>query len=480
MTEHELELRLRDWYRDHVDTLAGDGSPAEMRSRVLEIPSRLAVASRATEPRRLILLAAAMLMALLVGGAIAIGAGLLRLPWLPDDPTERSDGLPGNGWIVYSAALTSWNTPGGPAVETPGGPARLILTAPDGAVQFIGDQPPGPGEPTDEWLSVRQRCPAFSPDGSHLAFAEQAVDVSQGFPIPVDMVIAGINGQGTWEETLRVRGGCPVWSPDGQLVAFARSGADRPLIGIAGLDGTTDRLARPDGEALLITAVAWSPDGSALAVVDSRYPNGFSAEGRLWLVPVDGSDPTLLHEGHTPLDGIPAWSPDGNRIAFTASATPEPTPNDEGVAAPFEPDWRVLLVVATGGGVAEEVGPGVGPAWSPQGDRLAYLDGAGRITVVDIVTDARRIIPDAPIPPGTELSDYNNEGGGGIWRPHPPRWSPDGKRLLFVGTDGTWGTSVLLSASPEGDEVPVAVSQTWVAEWLGDAMFSWQPVLDEP
>jgi hypothetical protein len=43
--------------------------------------------------RGVMLLVAALLVAMLVGGAIAVGAGLLRLPWLPDDRDIVADDL---------------------------------------------------------------------------------------------------------------------------------------------------------------------------------------------------------------------------------------------------------------------------------------------------------------------------------------------------------------------------------------------------
>ncbi|HET6744808.1 MAG TPA: hypothetical protein VFH90_03055, partial [Candidatus Limnocylindria bacterium] len=179
MTEREFEQRLRGYYRAEVE---GAGRmPAELRENVWAIPDRMPATAGLFQSRRaVVLFAAAMLTALLVGGAIAIGAGLLRLPWERDDPPTII-ARPG-GWVAYVVALTDWNTPGGPAFETPGSPTRIALVR-DGEstpIYIGGATPPEAGAPTDEWLSVRQQCPAFSPDGSHLAYLERQPDRGGG------------------------------------------------------------------------------------------------------------------------------------------------------------------------------------------------------------------------------------------------------------------------------------------------------------
>lgn len=84
MTEHELELRLRAWYRESVEGMAGGGAPPDLRDAVGEIPDRLPPGPELTNRNRFTLLAvAAMLLVLLVGGAIAVASGLV--PWFERD-----------------------------------------------------------------------------------------------------------------------------------------------------------------------------------------------------------------------------------------------------------------------------------------------------------------------------------------------------------------------------------------------------------
>ena len=494
MTEREFEQRLRNYYRAEAD--AAGRLPVELREGVLGIPDRMRTPIGFFQTRRgfVVLAATAMLTALLLGVAIAIGSGLLRLPWEEDQDTVLSRN---GGWVAYVVALTDWNTPGGPTFETPGSPTRIAIVKEGTSTPIYlgGVTPPATGASTEEWLSVRQQCPVFSPDGTHLAYFERQSTRggSSSGMIRGAIVIATMDELALETEPgIRItdvpESSCPQWSPDSRSVAFVNEGGFEvvPRVTVAALDGSErDFPLEPDGS---VIALAWSPDGSSIATILNTLANGCCAEGSLWLIPLDGREPRILYEGHTPMFSFsgrwaPSWSADGTLIAITASATPEPTPDAEGGVSGYEEDWRVLIVPADDGVPVQEIGRGIGPVWAPAGQRLAYLAvpardahraDTGSVVVVDTATGTEHVIPEAPIPVGTPLSEYNMEGGSGFWQPHEPQWSPDGETLLFIGSDGVWGTSVLLEASATGDEIPVAVSETWVAEWYGSNPFSWQ------
>jgi len=108
----------------------------------------------------------------------------------------------------------------------------------------------------------------------------------------------------------------PAWSPDGSRIAYAdyknqqsqSFGGDE--IWIMNSDGTGQRRlvsvgqCGPNQFAGCTDGLAWSPDGSQLA---------FHSAGGIYLVRRDGSG---LHRISTS-GGQPIWSPDGSRIAFT-------------------------------------------------------------------------------------------------------------------------------------------------------------------
>ena len=93
MTDDDLERRLRAWYQAEIGNR--EAAPATLYSSLAEIADEaLAPAGRfATRRYFLVLAAAALVVSLLVGGTIAIGSGLLSLPWTVDETPRARDAL---------------------------------------------------------------------------------------------------------------------------------------------------------------------------------------------------------------------------------------------------------------------------------------------------------------------------------------------------------------------------------------------------
>jgi len=170
-------------------------------------------------------------------------------------------------------------------------------------------------------------------------------------------------------------------------------------------------LVNPDGSGLTLLAdsggydgnPAWSPDGTRLA---------FEGDGDLWVVNADGSGLRRITSGPGE-DAEPDWAPDGRRIVFM-----------RGVA---------LHVVKPDGGAVTPLGiAGLDPAWSPDGELLAYAVEYG-IAASRVDGTHRRLVGD----PGN-ADDFD------------PDWSPDGRRLVFERWDGAGGDIYTIGANGSG------------------------------
>jgi dipeptidyl aminopeptidase/acylaminoacyl peptidase len=256
----------------------------------------------------------------------------------------------------------------------------------------------------------------------------------------------------------RVRDGSPAISPDGRRLAFVRSpvGDDDAVAQawILPLDG---------GEPWRLTTLKhgvaglqWSPDGKHLALVaqagDPRFIIGEERKGRTptarRITRLDFRDDETGHvvrRAHLWLIGLrrgarprqltsgdfdvlqPAWSPDGSRIAFAADRGPDATINPR------------LQLWSVGTGARPRVrelaslgGDAYRPAFSPDGRRLAFI--------------------------GTDVEDPPDEAPPGVWVMDLPSGAP---RPLTAGLDrpiGEWAWCDLVQA----EEVPGPA-------WIDDA-----------
>ena len=114
-----------------------------------------------------------------------------------------------------------------------------------------------------------------------------------------------------------------------------------------------------------------APDGRTVAFVVLRVDMDAGCyRSAIWLAAVDGSTPPVQLSAGREHDSGPAWSPDGRRLAFTRSrATPGGDPSTERhrlLIAPVDgPGEVVTVATSTDEGFADL-------AWSPDGRLLAY------------------------------------------------------------------------------------------------------------
>jgi len=233
-----------------------------------------------------------------------------------------------------------------------------------------------------------------------------------------------------------------AWSPDGTLIAIQ----DTSNTGYGSIhDPNTIYLVRADNTGTL---------PSIHAVRDADYPNedaccsgplggatfswspdslqlaivaGQGRQSTIELVNVnDGRRKVLLQPHHgMSVFGNVAWSPDGSRIAFT-------------VVGP-KPDTSTIFTIQADGTNITRLGVGVVPQWSPDGSRIAfqnattirvvYADGTG---VVHIPKSCAEIVS------GTPCSFT---------------WSPDGSQIALSGEPGGPNTHGIWVANTDGTRI---------------------------
>jgi Tol biopolymer transport system component len=144
--------------------------------------------------------------------------------------------------------------------------------------------------------------PAWSPDGTRIAFRSDRTD-------DVELFVMDADG-GNVQQLTNSPGEdwTPTWSPDGSLLAFASNRNGNWDIFVTRPDGTELRqVTDGQGDHWL---PAWSPHGSTLAFAGNRDDN--------WDIFTVRPDGTELQQvvTHTASDSEPVWSPDGSVLAF--------------------------------------------------------------------------------------------------------------------------------------------------------------------
>jgi Tol biopolymer transport system component len=149
-------------------------------------------------------------------------------------------------------------------------------------------------------------------------------------------------------------GGWPAWSPDGSRIAFAS--VRRKGIWVMNADGTS--LRRVTTSPTIDVEPTWSPDGRRLAFV--RNVPGYKTE--IFVVGVDGKGLRRLTSNRGE-DFEPDWAPNGKRIAWSFVAARAGIPSGiftmnpdasskrirgQGVAPDWSPDGRRFVFVLRG------------------------------------------------------------------------------------------------------------------------------------
>ncbi len=159
--------------------------------------------------------------------------------------------------------------------------------------------------------------PAWSPDGAEIVFSSDRCCATDRGLSGYALYTVGQDGSGLRQLTSDSASDlAPAWSPDGSRVAYVQmpGNSARGAIWVISADGSDPRKLTDDSRH--VDAVTWSPDARELAYI-SHLGDGVDWEIRV-LRP-DGSDLHTVYTCTTPCANggyTLAWSPDGSEIAF--------------------------------------------------------------------------------------------------------------------------------------------------------------------
>jgi Tol biopolymer transport system component len=214
----------------------------------------------------------------------------------------------------------------------------------------------------------------------------------------------------------------PAYSPDGSRIAFVSTNpGDNYQIFVMNADGSGRRQVITDPSVKL--QPAWSPDGTRIAYVANSFDVDKETDHEIWTVNADGSGRKQLTD--TPLgtnDTRPAWSPLGNRIAFVRQSDVYVMHSDGSGEANLTP--------TSPAGCTECYQNGDNyPAWSPAGRSIAYVHGWSHSDnrFAGGGADNIWVMDDNPTTP-----DWRNVTNSNSIASSMPAWSPDGTQIAYV------------------------------------------------
>jgi DNA-binding winged helix-turn-helix (wHTH) protein/Tol biopolymer transport system component len=312
-----------------------------------------------------------------------------------------------------------------------------------------------------------EQWPALSPDGSLVAYSQDADD-GTALMLQTTAPVAPralTDGKGGRHDLLA------AWSRDGREIAFIRVDGKRCRYLVVPASGGSPREV---GACAQPNRFAWSPDGNALVAggpaspsrvlhtIDlrdgSRHPfaythpadaqdlaPAFSPDGKwlafqrgvsradLWIVPATGGEPRRITRLGTNFYGF-AWMPDGRALVAARYA---------------EHGLRLSRIdVASGAMIDLGIEDASDPATALHASGLAFV---ANTSVVGIYRTALPASPPSPGPEAAPLRVYASTATEML-----PSVSPDGRRIAFYSDRS--GSAALWWAELDGDAAPQLVA----------------------
>ena len=374
VTNRATRVATRSTSSAASNTMARRAARAELEATLIEDPLR--------SQNRLLSALFVMVLAILVGVVLWATSNIGR-------PTSNSNTPLDIGALFDSGAdnLTPVATVDGLSVDIPtpvptaqqlsgvleeGGSLAFVARErgqDDIWVATVGSQAPLrlTNDPADD------RDPAWSPDGTQLAYASRR----EG---NWDIYIQDMNAVGSTEPRRMTFGlgfqAGPEWSPDGAFIAYESYQGNNLDIYVMSADGSEAGLPLPLSSEFPEYSPAWSPDparGRQIAYVSTQDGNQ-----EIYIYNLSTSEVTNVTNTPTIHEDYPAWSPDERYLAYSAVEGGIETVFIKDLENPSQPPQRFRQ--------------GRMPYWSPSGNSIIYavdtFDGGTRFLVAPFTQDS--------------------------------------------------------------------------------------------